>query len=515
MLTLFLLLLLGAPQVRAQADDAFRNGLLALHQKRLDVALEQLTVAEKERPGDARVRNFRGIVLAQLGRAEEAIAEYRQAMHLDPRMPDPCRNLGYLEWTQHHPEAAREALLAALRLSPGDAYARYYLGRVELDEGHYSEGILQLERARVAWPEEPDFLLQVATGYLHLKRESDTRPLLEQIGRLQLNDVQAVRFGALLLSAREREKALALFGRLDKEHSNARWAQFNLALAHLLAGQPAKAVAEAQALTTRQGLATAWTIIGIARAQLKEHDNAVEAFQKAAERAPNQEERWLDLTRELMEQQHYVDAAASAQQGLQHNPTSYALRLRLGAAYMKSGRYKEAEEVFRDLIMKGDPLPTSSIGLAQALLREARSDEAAAVLEDAQKRLGTSFLLVYFQGIALDRAGRPQEAIPKFQQAVLLNPQNAEAHQWLGKAELRARQVEPAIAELKEALRLDPNNQPARRLLVQAYAMQQQPQEAADYLRQMEIERGDVPKTGGEEAADFFFPTWEMPPATQ
>jgi hypothetical protein len=41
------------------------------------------------------------------------------------------------------------------------------------------------------------------------------------------------------------------------------------------------------------------------------------------------------------------------------NPKSYALHLRLGAAYLSSDRYAEAEQTFHELVRAGDPLPTS------------------------------------------------------------------------------------------------------------------------------------------------------------
>ena len=423
---------------------------------------------------------------------------------------DAYRNLGYLEWTRHQLEDARQALEGALKLSPGDEYANYYLGRVEMDSGIYPKALTHLEKCKGVWPNDPGFFLHMATGYLSLRRDSDARHALAHVQKLDLTDEQSVKYGALLIASQENAAGLEVFGRMRKQHSNAEWTLVNLALAQLLAGQPGDAFSTAQSICTPQGPAAAWTIMGIAAAETQDHEHASEAFRKAAELAPGQEERWLDLTRELMEQQHYIDAVAAARQGLEQLPRSYALRLRLGAADMKSGHYQEAEDVFRDLIAKGDPQPTSAIGLAQVMLREARFDAAAEILEDAQKRLGTSFLLVYFQGIALDRAGKPGEAITKFQEAVRLNPKNAEAHQWLGKAELRARQVDQAIAQLEEALRLDPNCQPARRLLAQAYAIEKEPGQAMQ-----QTEPGEIPKAMGEEAADFFFPAWEMPPATQ
>ncbi len=146
------------------------------------------------------------------------------------------------------------------------------------------------------------------------------------------------------------------------------------------------------------------------------------------------------------------------QSGLAANPNSYALHLRLGAAYLAAGRYGEAESVFRDLVSAGDPLPTGYVGLPQVLLRTGRAEEAAAGLGDAEKKLGPTFLISYFRGLALDRAGKPSEALAAFQQATHLNPNSADAHLHLGKTEFALSHVNESIAEFHEALRLDPGN---------------------------------------------------------
>ena len=64
------------PSGLAAQDDVLQEGLTALSQNHLDVALDRFTAAEREHPSDARVRNFRGIVLARLGRNHEAAREY-------------------------------------------------------------------------------------------------------------------------------------------------------------------------------------------------------------------------------------------------------------------------------------------------------------------------------------------------------------------------------------------------------------------------------------------------------
>src|SRR5438270_13340983 len=54
-----------------RGDTSFEQGLLALKENRFDAALEKLTAAERQRPNDAKVRNFRGIALAGIGRPTE------------------------------------------------------------------------------------------------------------------------------------------------------------------------------------------------------------------------------------------------------------------------------------------------------------------------------------------------------------------------------------------------------------------------------------------------------------
>jgi tetratricopeptide (TPR) repeat protein len=511
--TISLFAVLSSVSVAAQTLSLYQQGLIALQQNRPAEALTALTAAEQENPRDAAIRNFRGIALAQLGRGDDAAGEYREAIRLNPQMVDAYRNLGHLEWTERHMDSARAALNKALDLSPGDPYAHYYLGRVELDLKDYPEATNHLDKSKSVWPRDAEFYLQAAAGYTSVHRTVDGQDVLARVQHLNLTVPQSVRLGALRIACQQPEEGIAVFQRLKTQSMDADWAQFDLALAYLEARQPAEAERAARSIPVSKRSGAAWTVIGIAEAEMQRHEEAIQAFRGAVEIAPQEEAAWLNLTRELMEELHYVDAAAAAQQAVDHLPHSYALRLRLGAAYMKSLRYKEAEDIFRELIAKGDPEPTSAIGLAQVLMREGRSEEAAQVLVEAQKRLGSSFLLAYFHGIILSRTARLEEAVQQLREAVRLNPQSADAHQWLGKAELRAMQIDQAIVDLSEALRLDHNNQPARRLLAQAYAIRKQPDQAAKYLRA--IKPGEVPKAVGDESADLLFPTWESPPAVQ
>jgi predicted Zn-dependent protease len=210
-----------------------------------------------------------------------------------------------------------------------------------------------------------------------------------------------------------------------------------------------------------------------------------------------------------MEMNRYADAISAVQDGLAANPKSYALHLRLGAAHLAAGHYADAEAVFKDLVAAGDPLPTGYVGLAQVLMRTGHAEEAAAELAAAEQKLGPTFLISYFQGLAFDRSGKPQQAMDAFQKAVQLNPSNAEAHLNLGKTQLALGHAKDAITELQETLRLDPHNDQAKRLLSKAYARAGDAKQAATLA--------DAPASGSTNSetdllGDFFVPQWQMPP---
>jgi Flp pilus assembly protein TadD len=502
----------------SKQDDSFQRGLAALKENRLEDALVELTAAEREHPDNPRIRNFRGILLAQMGKNAEAGAEYQEAIRLDPFLEDACRNLGFLRWTEHQLASAREALQRAVKLSPDDSFAHYYLGRVELDAQQYEQAFFELELSRQPLPADVGFLIQAATGYIALGRLENAHRALEQLMNFSLSDAQSLQVASLLLSIHENDAAIDIMQKLNKSHSPAQatWAQFDLALAHLLAGNFDRAAEQGlvyagsarPAASESPEAAQAWSLIGIAYARLNRGDQSVNALRQAAAFAPGEEEYVLNLTRELMELNRYPEAVAAVQSGLAANPRSYSLHLRLGAAYLAAGRYAEAETAFRDLVDAGDPLPTGYIGLAQVLLRTGRAEEATTVLADAEKKLGPKFLIVYFRGLAFVRAAKPAEALVSFQQAVQLDRNSAEAHLNLGKTQFTLGRVSEAIAELQEALRLDPSSTQAKRLLSQAYGRAGDTRNALKYA-EASSEASVAP--AGELIGDFLVPQWQRP----
>jgi tetratricopeptide (TPR) repeat protein len=499
-------------------EDALQHGLIALQEGHFEQALEALTIAEREQPEDPRIRSFRGIALAQTGKTAEAEVEYREAARLDPKYADAWKNLGFLLWTEHRLEQAREALSQAIALSPGDPFSHYYLGRVQLDSQQYTDAFRELKLSGMRLPESATFLLQLANGHVALGETEEAHKTLQLIAAQRLSPLQSAQAASLFLAVREYEAAIKLLKTAIQlgPPEDVAWAYGDLALVYLIEGNYEQAVQQSQTFVNLQQArksaageaSAAWSLLGISEARAGRSDAAIRDLRRATALEPGNEQHWLNLTLEMMEAGQFGDAIAVTQEGIAANPKSYALHLRLGAAQLATGKYKDAEAAFRTLADAGDPLPTSYVGLAQVLLREGRADEAARVVEAAEKKIGKSFLLSYFLGLSLERAGKRLEAADAFRQAIALNAESSEAHLELGKAELALGQVREAIAELQEALRLSPGNVQARRLLSQAYRRAGDTQRAEEFAK---VASEKPPAAEGDLLGDFLLPKWRLP----
>ena len=126
--TLALAGLIGVPAL-ALADDftdiqqMVRNGQHAQ-------ALARTEQAITAQPRDPRFRFLKGVLLADTGKAGEAIEVYTQLTQEYPELPEPYNNLAVLQAARGDYDKARTALETAVRVNPGYGTAFENLGDV-------------------------------------------------------------------------------------------------------------------------------------------------------------------------------------------------------------------------------------------------------------------------------------------------------------------------------------------------------------------------------------------------
>ncbi|MCG6955960.1 MAG: tetratricopeptide repeat protein [Gemmatimonadetes bacterium] len=124
-------------------------------------------------PGYARVRSLLGLLLLELARRDEGIAEARRAVELDPLDPGVSGNLGIIYGYLGQFDRAREALDAALALSPDDPLTLGNAAVNLVSLGRMAEAIATVERARTLAPGDPLALGYTAYIYAWAGRRAD------------------------------------------------------------------------------------------------------------------------------------------------------------------------------------------------------------------------------------------------------------------------------------------------------------------------------------------------------
>jgi serine/threonine-protein kinase len=98
-------------------------------------------------PSYATGRHWYALLLANLGRHDEAIKEIEQARRLDPLSPRINANVGLVFYQARRYGQAISALRKALDLFPHDAATHEWLGRTYLQKGPYEEAVAEVSSA--------------------------------------------------------------------------------------------------------------------------------------------------------------------------------------------------------------------------------------------------------------------------------------------------------------------------------------------------------------------------------
>jgi Flp pilus assembly protein TadD len=134
----------------AHAHDNLATVYAEQHRLR-EALVEYLTAVRLEPEGAAAHYNL-GCFLAAHG-PDLAVAEFQEALTLDPTFPSAQLDLGLAYADQGKTAEAKQALRIAVEQAPGDAFARHELAALLMDEGDERGAIAQLKEVVRLEPE--------------------------------------------------------------------------------------------------------------------------------------------------------------------------------------------------------------------------------------------------------------------------------------------------------------------------------------------------------------------------
>ena len=179
------------------------------------------------KPNDATAHHwFGGDPLAGLGRFEEAIAEGRRAVELDPLSPIINTDLAATLYLARRFDDANAQLRKTLEIDPTFVNAHYYLGLILQQKGDLPAAIAQLEKAKQLSGDDP--FISTLTAAAKAKA-GDNRAALRMLSELdkisQHREVVGYWRALLYLSLNNKEEAIRWLeqGFEDRDGSNIGW----------------------------------------------------------------------------------------------------------------------------------------------------------------------------------------------------------------------------------------------------------------------------------------------------
>jgi tetratricopeptide (TPR) repeat protein len=377
----------------------YNLALALLSKNHLHHAASKLAMAVKERPDSYMAHNALGLVLGRLGQLDKAAQEFKTAHGLKPDDPYASLNLAEADMEQKRYAAAVYYLKQGLALSPPKSVAyrmQMDLGVAYSENGQYGNAAGVFKQMIAEYPRSALLRFNLATSDAHHEDYVD--------------------------AAREYKHALDL----DPSNDVTR---LSLAKALIIVNQVRQALPYAFEYTRREpGDAEGYVVLGQAYRKLGQ-------FQKAA---------------------------AALQQAVKLDPDSYDARYNLGFSLGRLGKTQEAIQQIQEAekLKPNSAEATYELGMLlakrrdeQAAQRKFQAFQELKVEKDTKEKAG----VFNNQGNADLQAGNYHAAAQAYQQAVALDPGNAEWHYNYSLALSDLANHAGQERELEKAVRLDPN----------------------------------------------------------
>lgn len=268
----------------------------------------------------------------------------------------------------------------------------------------------------------------------------------------------AVSIGASLDSAAHHEEAAIWYQRALVLQPDNESALMDMALNYAARGQLAKAAPLLRkVVNANPGNARAAYNLGLVDLRLRRYTEAAELFRKAGAApqppAPPSQIHLAEATA-LFHAARYSDAVTVLANSGERDATHLLL---LGSAQALANNLPASIATFQEVVRSAPENPQGYYRLALALLQGGRTQDAREVLDQGQKRLPGSALLLYAMTVLEDRNGNNDAAEAWVQKSLAADKNQSEAWALLGSLYAGSGRQDQALPAYQESLRLGPN----------------------------------------------------------
>lgn len=478
-------------QVKRQpvaSETSYARGSELARSGKLEPALAELQKAAKADSQNPKVHNLLGVVLSQLGRLKEADEAYNRALGLAPGFYPARKNRASNAFFQGNLKFAAAEFDDLARLEPKDFVPQLFLGLLAIEGAGLTGAREHLLRARQLAPGEGRVLLALTRARLMLgEREPAIATAREMLARSNADFGERFELGVLLARFEANAEAAEAFKDLWRKKPGSYDVGFNLALLQHRSGQQEAARSTVEELISRGAQqAEVWNLRGWIYHHIGRPDVAIASLHHAIAVEPAVEEHYLDLSTVLIDVGDLESAGRVIAEGLEKCAGKDRLYVQMGQLRKRSNDPGQAEKWYRRALEANPVNEAAYVALAHLLLVAEREQEAFALLKNALEHLPDSPLLNYIHGALLMETAGPEDAAQLenarlvLEKAVRLNPLFANTHYRLGKLYLARGDDQKALEHLERACALNPKHTQALYQLSRVLAGRGQKERAAE-----------------------------------
>jgi tetratricopeptide (TPR) repeat protein len=285
---------------------------------------------------------LRGEKLAEIGKIEEAISAFREAVSIDSKNAVAHHNLGLLIRQEGELAEAVECYLRAISLVPNYFDAHYNLGNVLRDLGKVEEAIESFNQALNINPYSTNALLNRGNAYLCLRKFDEAVSSYRKAISTEPNNFAAhFNLGNALNKLDQSEEAILCYKQALEVNPNSAEVYFNLGDSLKKLGHFDKAVSSFnKALAIKTNFAEAHNNLGIVLKKLGKLDSAVNSYKQAIAITPNYAEAHNNLGNVLEELGDQDEAVARYEEAIVAKPDYAQAHTNLGLSLLNKCELK-------------------------------------------------------------------------------------------------------------------------------------------------------------------------------
>lgn len=452
--------------LKSQPNDfriLYNIGISAYQLGKLDESRSFLERTTRAKPDYTTGWKALGMVYESLSRRPDAIRAYSEVLKREPDDLPTLLKRAQLYQKEENPEQALHDYEHILKIYPRNLDALVGAGLILMQKEQYEQALRYLGSALNMFKSDEPFywslLTEVAHCEYHLKRYGKARAYFAEILKYFPKNRRAYegQYQTLLAQGVEEQEILPLLRRWEQNLPDDPQPLLLIAKLYERNQQTGLAEAEYQKLLqkfprhseARQEYARFLSRTG-------RDEEAVRQFDTVLAEYPNEVSALFGKARALEKRAQYEQALQLYRKIAEQDPTNELALLGVAAMLRKLERIDEAGAVYRQLAFRPEPNNLAITSMVNMLREAKRSDELIAFLRECVERHGYTYLPLLAVEIA--QAGRPEDALQVYRDAIQRDPNNGELYKGLGVLAEQLKRPDDALSAYQQALRIDPKD---------------------------------------------------------